>query len=447
MDPLTHGLAGALIAKAFFAPKPQPLAGPHVASPVSNRPSAVATWVVTLGAVFPDADFVFNLFSRSRVATLEYHRWITHSVVCLPAFALGLAAVTWWWVRWRGDGASRRESTARRDEERHARQSLALGKAGAEPPHSTGAGITFWALAGMYAAGIGSHILLDAITSWGTQAWAPLSRARVNWDWVFILDGALTAMLLLPLIAAWLLRHPHQAVTQATLCWAAMTLSLAALRLAATVIGAPFSWRQVWAGSALLGGVLFMAARISRAPAGTENSRAELLSSLERRWCRAGCFAAGAYLALCAAAHEVALARVRQAVTAKGWAAENVGALPLPPFATRWGGLVRTPDGVHLALFNLLDDAPLEFAFNADSAPPELLARARQLPEVQTYFWFARFPVMRLNDAAGHRTLVFNDLRFVRRWSSAPALFEYHVIFDPAGQVLDHGWAASLARD
>jgi membrane-bound metal-dependent hydrolase YbcI (DUF457 family) len=385
--------------------------------------------VVTLGAVFPDADFVFNLFSRSRVATLEYHRWITHSVVCLPVFALGLAAVTWWWLR------------------RYGTQN----RYGASPEHLRSPAFlcdsTFWTVAGTYAVGIASHILLDAITSWGTLVWAPLSRARVNWDWVFILDGMLTASLLLPLIAAWLLRHPQRAVVHAAFCWMAMTLVLAALRMAANVIGAPFSWLQVWAGSALLGGVLCIAARISRAPAGTENSRAELLSSLERRWCRAGCFAAGAYLALCAAAHEVALARVRQAVTAKGWAAEKVGALPLPPFATRWGGLVRTRDGVHLALFNLLDDAPLEFAFNADSAPPELLARARQLPEVQTYFWFARFPVMRLNEAAGRRTLVFNDLRFVRRWSSAPALFEYHVIFNPAGQVLDHGWAESLARD
>jgi len=441
VDPLTHGIAGALMAKAFFTnvgaglqarpdgkpsedqplrpamtdagrskDRPLPTGEPpdKRAAPLTNHESRITVLIVTLGAVFPDADFVFNLFSQSRVATLEYHRWITHSVVCLPVFALGLAAATWWWLR-RRYGAQRVAPLRR--------------------------------LAGMYAAGIASHILLDAVTSWGTQVWAPVTRARANWDWVFILDVTLTAILLLPQLAAWLLREPERAAARAMSWWAGMSLGLAGLRTAATVVGVDFSWTLVALGSALLGGVLWAAVRRSRAEGAAPRGDAGSVARVERRWCRAGVVAATAYLALCAAAHELALGRVRRFVAAHGVAAESVGALPLPPLASRWAGLVRTREGVHLALFDLLEARPARFEFTADTAPPELLESARELPEVQTYFWFARFPVMRLEERDGWRVLVFNDLRFPRRWSSAPAPFEYEVRFDANGKVTAHGWA------
>lgn len=69
MDTVTHGITGALVAKAFFAAR-------HA------RPATVA---VALGAVFPDSDVFFELFAPNELATLAWHRGVTHSFVALPA--------------------------------------------------------------------------------------------------------------------------------------------------------------------------------------------------------------------------------------------------------------------------------------------------------------------------------------------------------------------------
>jgi len=75
MDPITHGITGALVGKGFF----------------SDRQGRVATFAATLGAVFPDVDLVAELASRDPMAIVKYHRGITHSFVALPFFAAALA--------------------------------------------------------------------------------------------------------------------------------------------------------------------------------------------------------------------------------------------------------------------------------------------------------------------------------------------------------------------
>lgn len=71
MDTVTHGITGALVGKAFFADPAE-----------RGRPATVA---LTLGAVFPDSDVFFELFAPNELATLEWHRGVTHSFVALPA--------------------------------------------------------------------------------------------------------------------------------------------------------------------------------------------------------------------------------------------------------------------------------------------------------------------------------------------------------------------------
>ena len=78
MDPVTHGITGALLGKAFF----------------SKRQERVAIFAATLGAVFPDIDIVCELFSRDPLGIVKYHRAITHSFVGLPVFAFLLAWLT-----------------------------------------------------------------------------------------------------------------------------------------------------------------------------------------------------------------------------------------------------------------------------------------------------------------------------------------------------------------
>jgi membrane-bound metal-dependent hydrolase YbcI (DUF457 family) len=385
MDPLTHGVAGALIARALFADG----AGP------APRPATPAVAVVTLGALFPDADVVFNLFSASPVATLEYHRWVTHSLVGLPAFALALAAL---WRRCWGGGIGR--------------------------------------LTGFFALGIASHIFLDLITSWGTQWWAPLSARRGAWDWVFIVDGTFTALLLLPQLLAWTYARGEGRVRRGTVSFLLMAAAAVLLQQAARLAQVPFSLRALAVTLAVLAAVLF-------APqAGGHGLRVRGTT-----WCRAGLCAVALYLGLCSYAHARALERVMQFARANGIAVHAAGALPLPPSLLRWSGVIRTAGGVYQATFLLGEKTAPQFVFIPDRAAPDLLAAARSLREVQVYLWFARFPVVEMRTHAGVRTVVFSDRRFAQRWASAPALFEYWVVFDDSGRVTRQGWAQRLLAE
>src|SRR5579863_8107711 len=94
MDTITHGIAGALIGKAVFRGEDM------FASRAMNR-ARIVTWALMLGAIFPDSDMLREFFSRNPMLILTWHRSITHSLVCMPFFALVLAALTRWFVRWR----------------------------------------------------------------------------------------------------------------------------------------------------------------------------------------------------------------------------------------------------------------------------------------------------------------------------------------------------------
>src|ERR1700685_3803942 len=137
MDPVTHGIAGALLGKAYF----------------SKRQARVAVFAATLGAVFPDIDIFYEGYAEishhDPLAIVRYHRAITHSFVALPFFAVLLALLTRWIAR----------------------------RLGYESP-------TVWMLTVIYGVGIASHIILDGMTSFGTRMWYPISTRRVSWDWV-----------------------------------------------------------------------------------------------------------------------------------------------------------------------------------------------------------------------------------------------------------------------
>ena len=62
MDIVTHGLAGALLARAGF----------------TQRMGRVATIALVVGALVPDADVVLGLWDQ--MAAIRYHRGPTHSI-------------------------------------------------------------------------------------------------------------------------------------------------------------------------------------------------------------------------------------------------------------------------------------------------------------------------------------------------------------------------------
>jgi inner membrane protein len=173
MDPITHGIAGALLGKAYFADRKGAVSSFEDRTGrkaiVTDRKGRVAIFAATLGAVFPDIDVIAEIISRDPLAIVKYHRGITHSFVGLPFFAALLAWLTRWIARRRG----------------------------IETP-------SWVMLTLIYGIGIASHIVLDGMTSFGTRMWTPISQQRVAWDLLFIIDFSFTALVLLPQIAAWI---------------------------------------------------------------------------------------------------------------------------------------------------------------------------------------------------------------------------------------------------
>jgi inner membrane protein len=160
VDPVTHGLAGAVIAQAGFR----------------QRWGHQATLALTAGALVPDID-VFWSPARD-VVTLETHRGITHSLVG----AVGLAVILGLCVRFLG-------------------------------PEKRWPLLAALSLLGIVA----GHLFLDLITSYGIQLFLPFSNARPAWDIVFIIDPFLTLPLLGALLAGFWWRSRATRLGQATL--------------------------------------------------------------------------------------------------------------------------------------------------------------------------------------------------------------------------------------
>src|SRR5580704_6377155 len=90
MDTITHAFAGALLGKGLFSTYKSE-------TPTEFSPQArVAIFAATIGSAFPDVDVLYDIVSRDSLAMLKYHRYITHSLILLPLWALMIA----WLVRW-----------------------------------------------------------------------------------------------------------------------------------------------------------------------------------------------------------------------------------------------------------------------------------------------------------------------------------------------------------
>jgi membrane-bound metal-dependent hydrolase YbcI (DUF457 family) len=378
MDPITHGITGALLGKGFF----------------SKREARVGIFAATLGAVFPDVDVFFEAFSRDPLAIVKYHRGITHSFAGLPFFASFLAWLT--------------RRVARRF--------------GIEAP-------SWLMLTVIYGVGIGSHIVLDGMTSFGTRMWTPFSQERVSWDLLFIIDFTFTAIVLLPQIVAWVYGRQENNRRRAAMMWVVSSLAAWCAWMIGVSVGYPFHKWIVILVSALMAALFFLPAlrgwgfRVSRSA-----------------WCQAGACVMLAYLFACAAAHHSALGRVKDFAAENHIAVVRMAALPTPPSLLDWGGEILTPDGVYETQFDLRETQPPAFRYFADSPPDGFTTRAMQLPEVQLYWTFARFPVIRTKYDGTHHIVEFGEHRFISWNTSNPPPFTYHVVFDSSGNVVEQGW-------
>lgn len=397
MDTITHGIAGALISKAAFA-------GSDLFPPAAMNRRRLTTWALMLGAVFPDSDVFRDFFSHNELLMLTWHRSITHSLLCLPVWAVILAALTSGIARWRKWEA---------------------------PPFVT--------LSGLYAVGILSHIFLDVVTTFGTMIWSPLEWSRPAWDILFIIDFTFTGILLIPQLLAWAYEDPDHTRWRATLMWLIFTPAPFLISKIGQMAGAPISNTAVLVATVAFAALFLLPA-----------ARGWGLRVPYEGWNRAGLTVAVAYILAATIAHHAALERVKQFAAKENLEVQAIGALPLPPSLWRWDGLVRAPRGVYEMRMDLSDGllkggrptnpGLLEHIYYPDAFPNEFIEAARRLPEVQEVLWFARFPVTRYHREGDEAVVEFSDLRFPQIRRDRPASFTYRVRFSKEREVLSQGW-------
>lgn len=369
MDTITHGITGALVAKAFL----------------SERHGRIATAAVTIGAVFPDSDTFASLITSGELFPLESHRGITHSLLALPAFALLLGVLSCLLIRQR----------------------------------------KWLLLTCFYGTGIAAHIVLDLITSYGTMIWTPVSNARAAWDITFILDFVLTAIVLLPQLAAWVYAEPAAAWRRGLGVWFFLSLAGATVAQFAAAMRVPLS---VWTAptASLLIGILLLTPSLGNRGIRWRRSR----------FCRAGVAALALYLGLCWVAHQAALARVEEFAKRSEVVPQRLAVLPSPPSLFQWSGFVETPQGIYRGTIDLAASLEPPFRFYPHAESNRYLQAAEALTEVKTYRWFARFPWVTYRQDDGIHVVEYRDLRFLRPSQEDNFPFTFRVLLDDEGRVL-----------
>jgi hypothetical protein len=296
---------------------------------------------------------------------------------------------------------------------------------------------SFATLAGVYGAGILSHILLDLVTSFGTMIWSPLRWSRPAWDLIFIVDFTLTAIFLVPQLLAWAFANPEKVKSRAVGMWLVFLPAPFLIARIGQIVGAPISDRVVLSAMIIFGALFLLPALLGWG-----------VKIQHDTWNRAGLAVAVIYVASTIYAHHIALSRIQKFAELDRLRVESIGALPLPPSLWHWDGLVRTERGVYELRMDLADKPlrdgellALEHRYYPDAPPNSYIEVAKRLPEVQKVLWFSRFPVTRFHKEGDVAVVEISDIRFVQTRRDRPASFTYRVRLSTDGNVLSQGWA------
>ncbi len=164
MEPVTHFLTGACIARAGF-----------------NRKTACATLVAVLAAEAADSDVLWGL--AGPVEELQHHRGITHTFIAVPVVAAAAVGLVWLlqWARkaWRN---------------RRANASGPSAETPAAPPLRWG-----WLYLTALTAAL-SHLLLDWTNNYGLRPFFPFNPRWYAGSLVFIAEPVLWVLLLSALV-------------------------------------------------------------------------------------------------------------------------------------------------------------------------------------------------------------------------------------------------------
>jgi inner membrane protein len=175
MEPVTHFLTGACLARAGF-----------------NRRTAYATLAMTLAAEAPDLDVLWGF--RGPVAAFQHHRGITHTLLGAPFVALAVTGTVYFWHRLR----NRKKPDVRSSTSVGAPFKPSSGLSGMKPN---------WLLIWLFSViAVLSHLLLDFTNDYGLRPFFPFNPRWYSWDIVAIFEPlifvALLAALIMPAIFA-----------------------------------------------------------------------------------------------------------------------------------------------------------------------------------------------------------------------------------------------------
>jgi inner membrane protein len=174
MEPVTHFLTGAVLARAGF-----------------NRKAAYATLAMTLAAEAPDLDTLWA--AGGPVAAFQHHRGITHTFLGLPFEGLVVVGAVWLVHRWRVRRAKRASGPA-----------ADVRVPGTDQPlvrPLTAAPVRWGLLYGFVLIALLSHILLDWTNNYGVRPFFPFDTHWYADSIVFIFEPVLFVVLLIALVA------------------------------------------------------------------------------------------------------------------------------------------------------------------------------------------------------------------------------------------------------
>lgn len=171
MEPITHFMTGACLARAGF-----------------NRKAAYATVAMIVAAEAPDLDTLWSV--GGPIAGFQHHRGITHTFLGLPFEGLIILGAVWLVHRWRVRRAS---SDAQNPNEQAATNN---------PQRPLTAAPVRWGLLyGFVMVALLSHIALDWTNNYGVRPFFPFNPHWYAGSIVFIFEPVLFVLLLAALVA------------------------------------------------------------------------------------------------------------------------------------------------------------------------------------------------------------------------------------------------------